>query len=65
MNVKTKKDILVFQPVIAKRLLQLGYRITDIAEDRRVKKKTVFYFANEGNIEKDFEALQKDPYKKP
>ncbi len=64
MNKETRKEVLVLNPVVAKKLLRLGYRIIDIAPDKRVPNKTLFLFAEEGKIREDFEKIKQNPYDK-
>ena len=57
---KRYNDVPVYTTFIAKRLLEKGYTIVNIGENKNKNEegKTVFYFRNEGSIQKDLKELQ-------
>ncbi len=51
------KTYMVINAIVARKLLQKGYQITDLKPARFDKTKTVFIFKSEGNIDADCREL--------
>lgn len=52
-KVDTQKGVICIKAKYAKELLKRGYHIIDIKPDRNYKGRTIYVFANEGNIRED------------
>lgn len=54
----------VASPILARKLLQMGYPVIDIKRDRRSDIKSVFVFKNTKKLQRDYDKLLREFYGK-
>lgn len=52
----------VSSPILARKLLQMGYPVIDIKKDRRSDVKSVFVFKNTKKLQRDYDKLLQEFY---
>lgn len=52
-----KKDIVIFDAKIAKKLLMMGFQIVNIAPDKRVPNATIFFFKDTDTLRRKLDEI--------